>query len=101
MFCWLRRWLSKTAYYQAEKLAVLKVSLSAEVLEIYLVDLKELLKVASMVDVKAFFEVGLFAVLKVVEPVASSVRPLVGELVFVTVIEWVVYLEGKWDSDWV
>ena len=35
-----------------------------------------------MVDVKAFFEVGLLAVLKVVEPVASSVRPLVGELVF-------------------
>ena len=80
---------------------MLKVSLSAEVLEVYLVDLKELLKIASMVDVKAFFEVGSLAVLKVVEPVASSVRPLVGELVFVTVIEWVVCLEGKWDFDWV
>ena len=54
-----------------------------------------------MVDVKAFFEVGLLAVLKVVEPVASSVRPLAGELVFVTVIEWVVCLEGKRDFDWV
>ena len=76
---------------------MLKDFLSAEELEIYLVDLKELLKVASMVDLKAFFEVSS----KVVEPVASSVRAPVGELVFVTVIEWVVCLEGKWDFDWV
>ena len=79
----------------------MKDFLSADVLEIYLVGMKELLKVASMDDLKAFFEVGSLAVLKVVEPVASSVRPLAGELVFVTVIEWVVCLEGKRDFDWV